>query len=122
MKRILQISFAALALLFTSCQKPFDKSYDLAVDALSYTLPAVGDSFPLYVYCSGEWSAAFEEPVSWISVREGTGSGKGNGLVRIEYKDNDVALRETDLTLRSGQHVITVHLQQKYDSTRLEVL
>ena len=120
MKRILP--YIILILLAVSCQKSYEKHYDLAVDATSYTLPATGDSFPLYVYCSGNWTACFETEVSWITMAQGTESGKGVSAIRIGYEDNDVALREVNLVIRSGEESITIHFEQKYDSTHLEVI
>lgn len=108
--------------LVTGCVKPYDKHYDLAVDAVAYTLPYTGDTFPLYVYCSGAWTAGFDAEQSWITIVSGTESGTGNGVVRLSYKDNDEAVREVNLVLKSGTFTRTVHITQKYNSTRLEVL
>lgn len=117
-----KIIICMLVLALTACQKRFEKHWDLAVDATSYTLPYTGDSFPLYVYCSNDWTATLQADGDWISILPGTQSGSGNGVVRIEYKDNDSAPREASLVLRSEGNSITVTLTQKYNSTQLVVL
>ncbi len=119
-RHICNIVFAII--LLTGCAKPYEKHYDLSVDAVAYTLPYTGDAFPLYVYCSGEWTAEFDAEQTWITIAPGTESGSGNGVVRLSYKDNDVAVREVNLVLKSGSFTQTVHITQKYNSTRLEVL
>ena len=63
MMRILAV-VSALAL--ASCQKPFEKHYDLSVDSNAYVLPYTGDTFPVYVYCSGEWTAEFDVEADWM--------------------------------------------------------
>lgn len=122
MKTSIRILFVTVVLMLAAgCQKPFEKHYDLAVDSNAYTLPYTGDTFPLYVYCSGDWTAEFDAEVSWIRIEEGTEKGQGNGVVRITYKDNDDALRQVNLVLRSGEFTQTVALEQKYNSTHMVV-
>ena len=117
--RILLVFIAAA--VAAACQKPFEKHYDLAVDSNAYTLSYKGDTFPLYVNCSGSWTAEFETVEPWIRIEEGTESGHGNGVTRITYKDNDDTLRQVNLILRSGAFIQTVSIEQKYNSTHLEV-
>lgn len=117
MKRI--VAYLVFAFLALGCQKSYVKHYDLAVDATSYTLPAEGDSFPLFVYCSGPWQVSLTTEVSWLNLTNT--SGEGIGSVRVSFEDNDVAEREADLKVMSGDKSILVHFSQKYNSTRLEV-
>lgn len=106
---------------FVSCQKHYVKEYGLEVDAIEYTLPYTGSTFPLYIYCSGEWKVSFDEPVSWVRFENGVDSGTGTGLVHIEFDDNDDALRMVTVIVRSGSLEKTVTLTQKYNSTHLEI-
>lgn len=99
------------------CQEEFEKKYDLSVDAYEYTLSAEGENLHLYVYCSGDWTAELDAEQDWIRIVQGTERGSGIGLVRLEADYNDVALREVNLILKSGQFTQTVHISQKYDST-----
>ena len=120
MKNIIRIlTLAVVAAAFGACQ--FEKHYDLSVDSYAYVLPYTGDTFPVYVYCSGKWTAEFDAEVDWIRIIDDTDKGEGTGLVRIAYRDNDEALREVNLILRSGEFTQTVNISQKYNSTHLEV-
>ena len=121
MKNMMRILAVVSALALASCQKPFEKHYDLSVDSNAYVLPYTGDTFPVYVYCSGEWTAEFDVEADWIRIVDDTDSGKGTGVVRITYRDNDDALREVNLILRSGGFTQTVNISQKYNSTHLEI-
>ena len=121
-KNIIRIlTIVAIATVFSSCQKPFVKHYDLAVDSYADVLPYTGDTFPVYVYCSDDWTAEFDEEVDWIRIIDDTERGTGTGIVRITYRDNDEALREVNLILRSGEFTQTVNISQKYNSIHLEV-
>ena len=122
MKNIIRLlSTIAVAVAFTSCQKPYEKHYDLAVDSYSYVLPYTGDTFPIYVYCSGDWTAQFDADVDWIYIVDNTDQGTGTGVVRIMYRDNDDALREVNLILKSGEFTQSVNISQKYNTFHLEV-
>lgn len=120
MKRFIII--LAFGFLAVSCQKPFVKQYTLAVDAITYSLSADGDTFPIYVYCTGSWSASFEDAPSWIQILPGTESGEGNSVVRVTYKDNDTAPRQANLVIRSGDRSVTISISQQYHSSRLVVI
>ena len=122
MNKIIRISvLLAFIVAVAACQKPFEKHYDLSVDSNAYVLPYTGDTFPLYVYCSGDWTAEFDAEADWIRIEDGTFEGSGNGVVRITYRDNDDALREINLILKSGSFTQTINISQKYNSTHLEV-
>lgn len=122
MKKIIRIlAVVAVVIASGSCQKPFEKHYDLSVDSYAYSLSHIGDTFPLYVYCSGDWTAEFDAEVDWIRIVDNTDKGTGTGVVRIQYKDNDDALREVSLILRSGRFEQTVKISQDYNRIHLEV-
>ena len=121
MKNMMRILAVVSAMALASCQKPFEKHYDLSVDSNAYVLPYTGDTFPVYVYCSGEWTAEFDVEADWIRIVDDTDSGKGTGVVRITYRVNDDAVREVNLILRSGEFTQTVNISQKYNSTHLEI-
>ena len=122
MKSILKIFIVVFAsTVVASCDKSFEKHYDLSLGSNAYVLPYTGETFPLYVYCSGEWKAAFDAEADWIRIEEGTERGMGTGVVRITYKDNDEALRSINLVITSGKFTQIVNLSQKYNSTHLEV-
>ena len=122
MKTIIRISLVSFMVAVASCQQPFEKHYDLAVDSNAYTLSYTGDTFPLYVYCSGSWTAEFETAEPWIRIEEGTERCQGNGVARITYKDNDDdTLRQVNLILRSGAFTQTVSIEQNYNPIHLEV-
>lgn len=120
--KINKLILALIVLLsFCGCQEKFEKHYDLSIDANAYTLPYSGDTFPLYVYCSGTWSATFDAEVDWVQIEPGTDHGQGNGIIRITFQDNDVAPRQVNVVIRSGEFTKTVNLSQRYNSTHLEV-
>ena len=119
-KRILIVLLSLMAAL-TGCQEKFEKIYTLSVDAHEYTLKAAGESLHLYVYCSGDWTAKLDPDTDWIRILPGTDRGHGIGLVRLEVDYNDIALREVDLILTSGEYTQTVHIKQKFDSSYWEI-
>ena len=121
MKNIIKILTLVALTAFTSCQKPFEKHYDLSVDSNAYLLPYTGDTFPLYVYCSADWTAGFDSEADWIRIIDGTDRGTGSGVVRMVYRDNDEAPREVSLILRSGEFTQIVKISQKYNPIHLEV-
>ena len=121
MNKHILILFCSLVAVFTSCQEKFEKIYTLSVDAHEYTLSADGESFHLYVYCSDNWKAKLDSETDWIRIINGTDSGYGLGVVRLEVDYNDVALREATLTITSGEYQQTVHFSQKFDSTHWEI-
>lgn len=122
MKNMIRISaLVAVFMAVLACQKPYEKHYDLSVDSNSYVLPYTGDTFPLYVYCSGTWTASFDAEADWIRMEDGTESGTGTGVVRITYKDNDEAVREINLHIKSGDFSQVVNISQKYNPVHLEV-
>lgn len=111
----------SLVAVLTGCQTEFEKTYTLSVDAHEYTLSADGESFHLYVYCSGDWTAQLDSDADWIRILPGTEKGSGIGLVRLEVDYNNVAVREANLILTSGEYQQTIHFTQKYDSTHWEI-
>ena len=102
------IIYFIAAVLMTACVEPFEKHYGLEVDSEHYDLTFSAHEFPVYVYCSGSWTAAFEPQEDWISIQEGFASGTGVGVVRVSMKDNDDTLRTANLVLRSGELQKTV--------------
>lgn len=111
----------AAAVLLTSCQKHYVKEYGLEVDATAYVLPYTGDVFPLYIYCSSDWTVSFDAPVEWIRFENGVNSGRGTSLVHLEYDDNDDALREVNVIVSSGELSKIINISQKFNSTHLEI-
>ena len=113
--------FILAAVFMTGCQKDFEKTYDLSVDAHEYTLSADGGEFHMYVYCSGQWSAELDSVQDWIVIIPGTEQGSGIGVIRFEAEYNDDEEREVNLIVTSGQFRQTVRISQKYDSTHWEI-
>lgn len=116
MNKVLIILLSLVAIL-TGCQKEFEKTYTLNVDAHEYSFSAEETSFHLYVYCSDSWTASLDSETDWIRIVAGTEKGTGVGLVRLEIDYNDVEVRDVNLIITSGEYVQTIHISQKYDST-----
>ena len=116
MNKVLIILLSLVAIL-TGCQKEFEKTYTLSVDAHEYSFSSDDNSFHLYVYCSGSWTASFDSDPDWIRIVPGTEKGYGIGLVRLEMDYNDVEVRDVNLLISSGEYLQTIHISQKYDST-----
>ena len=112
-------ALAALAVL--SCSRPYEKVWGLEVNSESYTLSYEGDDFPVWVYCSGDWSALLENGEDWISIAPGTESGNGTGVVRIKCSYNTTQEDRTAvLVLRSGS--LEKELLAKYGGPTPEAL
>lgn len=110
-------ALAALAVL--SCSRPYEKVWGLEVNSESYTLSYEGDDFPVWVYCSGDWSALLENGEDWISIAPGTESGNGTGVVRIKCSYNTTQEDRTAvLVLRSGSLEKEVYMNQSHDDIR----
>lgn len=116
----LMLAAALCVLCCGGCTKKYVKHWDLEVDSTAYTLSYTDGSFPLFVWCSGSWQARFENDEDWIRIQQGTDAGRGNGIVRIEYRYNEYALRSANLIITSGDFVKTVVISQKYDTIHLE--
>lgn len=108
-------------LLLSSCQKEYVKTYDLSVDAYKYTLGSDGLTFPVYVYCSNEWTATFDAEQDWLKILDNTDKGRGNGLVRLKAQPNDKEFRTVNLVLKSGKFVKTINISQNYNSIKWEI-
>lgn len=121
MNKLALVFFVLAAALMTGCQDEFEKIYDLRVDAHEYTLSADGGEYHMYVYCSGEWTAAFESEQDWITIVPGTAHGAGTGLIRFETQYNDKELRSVVLVITSGQYKQTVNISQEYDPINWEI-
>ena len=117
MTKIAKVVLFLAAFILASCQKDYEKSYDLSVDAHEYLLSADAREFHIYVYCSGEWSAEFDAEQDWLAIVPGTEKGTGVGVIRLEASYNDVEARDVNLVIRSGGFTQTIHISQKYDST-----
>ena len=115
--------YIAAAVLISACVKPYEKDYGLAVDSVRYeNLNYTAREFPVYVYCSGSWTAAFEPEQDWIRIIDGANHGKGVGVVKISMDDNDDALRTATLVLRSaGYEDVVITISQKCNSDRFEI-
>lgn len=116
------IIYLIAAVLLTACVEPYEKHYGLEVDSEHYELTFSARVFPVYVYSSGSWTAAFEPQEDWISIMDGYSSGTGVGVVRISMKDNDDTLRTANLVLRSAELQKVVTITQKYNSDRFEIV
>ena len=118
-----KIIFAMLSMtvLLLSCQKEFEKTYDLKVDARSYTISAEGGDFHLYVYSSGEWTAELDSFKDWIRIQPGSENGYGIGLVRLQADYNYDTVRTVNLLLSSGPYRDTICISQNYDATIWEI-
>lgn len=120
--RICTITVLAIAaMIVAGCRKPYEKHWDLEVDSSAYHLTYTDGVFPLFVYCSGDWKAEFDSDVDWIRIQNGTECGKGNGIVRMSYRYNEVAPRGVNLVITSGQFSKTVAISQDYDTIQLVV-
>lgn len=115
------IIYFIAAVLITACVKPFEKTYGLEVDSEHYDLSYSAREFPVYVYCSGSWTAAFEPEQDWVEILDGTSEGTGVGVVRVSMQENDDTVRTAALVLRSAGMTKTVTMTQKYNSDRLEI-
>ena len=98
------------------CQKPFEKHYDLSVDTEAYNIGFAGKTFPVYVYCSGEWTARIDAESDWVRL-EGKTYGTGNGVVRVAVDANYEDInKEVNLVLESGSFAKTIRISQdSYD-------
>lgn len=110
------------AVLISACVKPYEKVYDLELDSYSYDLSYTAREFPVYVYCSTAWTAAFEPSQEWISIVDGTEKGEGVGVVKVSVQDNDDAVRTATLVITnaSGKSK-SIEITQKYNSDRFEI-
>ena len=129
MKTTRSIITAFLLLVLASCQKPFEKEYGLEVDSNEYVVSIYGKTFPVYVYCSSAWTAAFESPVAWAEIIEGN-SGEGVGMVKINVLPNYGDARSVNLILKSGsleqvivirQNVFAVDYYATFDNKNMEM-
>lgn len=110
------------AVLISACVKPYEKVYDLELDSYSYELSYTAREFPVYVYCSTAWTAAFEPSQEWISIVDGTEKGEGIGVVKVSVQDNDEAVRTATLVITnaSGESK-SIEITQNYNSDRFEI-
>ena len=116
------IIYFIAAVLISACVKQYEKVYDLELDSYNYDLNYTAREFPVYVYCSTSWSAAFETPQEWISIVDGTEKGEGVGVVKISVKDNDDAPRQAILVITSSSGTTkSLVITQKYNSDRFEI-
>ena len=116
------IIYLIAAVLISACVKPYEKVYDLELDSYKYDLNYTAREFPVYVYCSTAWSAAFEQEHEWISIKEGTEKGEGVGLVKISVQDNDDASRTATLVITNASGSSkSVVITQSYNSDRFEI-
>lgn len=109
--RILTL-LAMVLLAAAGCQKPYEKHYDLSVDSNGYVINFSGKSFPVYVYCSAEWTASLSEEVDWVRF-DGETSGTGNGLIRLTVEENWEDERSVYLVFVSGVHEQRVNISQR---------
>ena len=116
------IIYLIAAVLISACVKPYEKVYDLELDSYSYDLSYTAREFPVYVYCSTAWTAAFEPSQEWISIVDGTEKGEGVGVVKVSVQDNDEAVRTATLVITnaSGKSK-SIEITQKYNSDRFEI-
>ena len=115
------IIYILVAVLISACVKPYEKIYGLEVDSEHYDLTYSAREFPVYVYCSDSWTAAFEPEQEWVSILDGTSSGTGVGVVRVSVQENDDTLRTATLVLRNSGLTKTVTMTQKYNSDHLDI-
>lgn len=108
--RILTL-LAFMLLAAAGCQKPYEKHYDLSVDSNGYVINFSGKSFPVYVYCSTEWTASLSEEVDWVHF-DGETSGTGNGVIRLTVEENWEGERSVCLVFVSGAHEQRVNISQ----------
>lgn len=110
------------AVLISACVKPYEKVYDLELDSYSYELSYTAREFPVYVYCSTAWTAAFEPSQEWISIIDGTEKGDGVGVVKVSVQDNDEALRTATLVITNASGTSkSIEITQNYNSDRFEI-
>ena len=98
-------------LALVSCQMPFEKTYELSVDSNEYVVSINGKTFPIYVYCSHDWTASFDQEVTWIEILEGK-TGSGIGMVKIHAQANNGEARSVNLVLKSGESEQIVLIRQ----------
>lgn len=102
--------------------KPYEKVYDLELDSYSYDLSYTAREFPVYVYSSTAWTAAFEPAQEWISIIDGTDKGEGIGVIKISIDDNDDAKRTATLVITNASGTSkSVVITQNYNSDRFEI-
>ena len=122
MNKVFTALLLSMILFLAACQKEYNKAYDLSLDAHSYAISSTGESFHVYVYCSGEWKAELsDKQQTWIRIQPGTEQGRGVGLVRLEADHNNVGKRNIELWIRSGQFRDTVKITQS-QATTLDVI
>ena len=116
------IIYLIAAVLISACVKPYEKVYDLELDSYSYELTYTAREFPVYVYCSTAWTAAFEPSQEWISIIDGTEKGEGIGVIKLSVQDNDEAVRTATLVITNAYGTSkSIEITQKYNSDRFEI-
>lgn len=111
MNRITVIAISVLAYILVSCQKPFEKHWDLRVDSNEYVTSYRDTSLTITVWCSGDWSASLSEGSDWVSLEKDGGSGIGH--LTLSFAENPGLLRRAKVKLASGAQTQEVTVSQR---------
>lgn len=108
------VQVLALLLVVGACRKTEDYKFstELAIDSRTVQVAADATATRFMVYADGGWTAEQAEKVSWMTLLDSAGKGKGE--VRVQLEDNSGNLpRAVKLVLRAGSKTDTINLQQK---------
>lgn len=110
-KRLIFLSFAALAAAIMSCEKSSDTTFDLAVDAVDIKLDNVSGSTKVNVWSTKQWKARFKDPVDWASLDRL--EGEGNAAITFSWSQNVDIERQVQLIFDVPGKSDTVLFTQK---------
>ena len=109
MKKLL-ILMLSLAAMF-SCQKTYDKQWELTVDSRTYNVSYSDTSMFVTVWCSGSWRAELTEGASWMSLKKTSGTGISS--LGMSFPRNEGLARKAVLRLSSAEQTLDVQIVQK---------
>lgn len=75
-------------------------------------VPQTGAMVSIPVNCKGSWTASLPEDCDWAGLLVSQGKGDQKVVVLVDVQPEDI-VRSTNLTLKSGDEVITIPLRQK---------
>lgn len=102
------IAFLGLA----SCDKPFESSIDLAVDAETIKLPSCDEGyFYMHVASNRDWTLSIESEKDWLHPEQS--SGHGTAYPKFNYDSYVGAIdREAEIVLSCDVKTIRVKVIQ----------
>ena len=111
MKRIRIILSALALLLLSACSQRYELRLPLALNRTEMRFDASGNSYYVLVYCEGDWTAALEKDVPWVSLSRTSGSGNAQIMVTTDL--NRGVSRGVSLWVKSGSLSKEMYISQK---------